>query len=121
MNRVYLVGRSGANCEAPKYTANSTAVINFSLATSERRGDATETQWHRIVVYGRFAEIIQPQILKGVEMFVTGKLWTRAWQDKNGVRKESCEIIADTIRVCSRRGEEPQQFNPEVDDGFPNQ
>jgi single-strand DNA-binding protein len=106
MNMAFIIGNSGSNAEL-KYTPSGTAVVNLSIATSERRGDAFETHWHRVVLFGKTAEKMAPRIQKGTQVFVQGKINTRSWEDKQGQKKTSVEITANWIRVI-QKDNEPQ-------------
>jgi single-strand DNA-binding protein len=101
MNMCFLIGNSGADAEL-KYTQNGTAIVNVSIATSEKRGDAYETHWHRIVLFGKTAESMAPRIKKGSQLFIQGKIFTRSWQDKDGVKKTSVEITANWVRIIQK-------------------
>ena len=88
VNKVILVGRLGQNPEV-KYTPSGAAVANFSVATNEswvdKAGQKQErTEWHRIVVWGKVAELCQQYLAKGRQAYIEGRLQTRQWQDKDG-------------------------------------
>jgi single-strand DNA-binding protein len=109
MNQVTILGRSGANAEV-KYAQNGTAIVNLSIATSEKQGETWVSTWHKVVVFGKTAENIATVCFKGSEVFVYGKIVNRKWTDKNGQEKHSQEIIANWIRVCeSGRPKQQQQ------------
>lgn len=102
VNKVILVGRLGQNPEV-RYTAGGTAVANFSVATNEswmdKSGQKQErTEWHRVVVWGKLAELCNQYLTKGREVFVEGRLQTRDWQDKNGQARQTTEIQAQTVQ-----------------------
>ena len=100
LNRVTLLGRLGADPEV-KYTQNGTAVANLSLATDNRikRGDQweTQTEWHRVVAWGKLAEIAQEYLSKGSSLCLEGRLQTRQWEDKDGNKRYTTEIIAQNL------------------------
>jgi single-strand DNA-binding protein len=111
VNKVILVGRLGSDPEL-KYTANSQAVAKFSVATSEQwknkqTGDMQEkTEWHRIVVWGKMAEICGQHLAKGRQVYIEGKLATRSWEDQaSGQKKYSTEVIAQTVQFLGAAGE----------------
>ena len=88
VNKVILVGRLGQDPDV-RYMPNETAVCNFSLATSSSYKDKTgakvdQTEWHRIVMFGKVAEIAKEYLKKGSQIFVEGRLQTRKWQTKEG-------------------------------------
>ena len=102
VNKVLLIGRLGNNPEI-RFTNNSTAVANFNLATSENWNDKSgqrqeRTEWHRIVVWGKLAELCEKYLSKGRQCFVEGRLQTRSWDDKDGNKRYTTEIVATTIQ-----------------------
>lgn len=102
VNKVILVGRLGQNPEL-RYTPSGAAVANFSLATNEnwsdKQGQKQErTEWHRIVVWGKLAELCNQYLQKGREAYLEGRLQTRQWQDKDGNTKYTTEIHAQTVQ-----------------------
>ena len=110
VNKVILVGNLGKDPEL-RYTANGTAVVNFPLATSEnfkdREGNKQEkTEWHNIVAWRQLAEICGKYLHKGKQIYIEGKLQTRKWQDKNGVDRYSTEIVADSMQMLGRAGDD---------------
>lgn len=102
VNKVILVGRLGQNPEV-RYTPSGAAVANFSVATNEtwtdKNGQKQErTEWHRIVVWGKLAELCQQYLAKGRQCYVEGRLQTREWTDKDGQKKYSTEVQAQTVQ-----------------------
>jgi single-strand DNA-binding protein len=102
VNKVILVGRLGQNPEV-RYTPSGAAVANFSVATNEswvdKSGQKQErTEWHRIVVWGKLAELCSQYLTKGRQAYVEGRLQTREWQDKDGVKKYTTEVQAQTVQ-----------------------
>jgi single-strand DNA-binding protein len=102
LNQVTILGNVGMS---PKLlvTKTGTAILEFSLATHEKRGEVQETHWHRVKAFGKTAEISGGMIQKGDEVFVSGRLWNRAWTDKDGKQRSSVEIVASYIRVSKKR------------------
>lgn len=104
INKVILIGNLGADPEV-RYMPAGGAVANFTLATSEswtdkQTGEKKEaTEWHRVVVYQRLAEIVGEYTRKGSKVYVEGKLKTRKWQDQQGVERYTTEIIAETVQM----------------------
>lgn len=124
VNKVILVGRLGQNPEV-RYTPSGAAVANFSLATNEtwmdKSGQKQErTEWHRIVVWGKLAELCGQYLAKGRQAYVEGRLQTRQWQDKDGQTKYTTEIQAQTIQFLGAtagagapsRDSSPEMGNP---------
>lgn len=102
VNKVMLIGRLGNNPEI-RYTNTGTAVANFNVATSENWNDKNgqkqeRTEWHRVVVWGKLAELCEKYLSKGRQCFVEGRLQTRSWDDKEGNKRYTTEIVAATIQ-----------------------
>ncbi len=109
VNKVILVGRLGRDPET-RYTGGGQAVANFSLATDEsykdRNGERHKrTEWHKIVVWGKQAEIAQQYLKKGSLVFIEGRIQSREWQDKEGQKRTSFEIVANNFRMLGGRAE----------------
>ncbi len=104
VNKVILIGNLGNDPEV-RYTASGAAVANVSLATSEQwkdreSGEQQErTEWHRVVFFGRIAEVVGEYLRKGSQIYVEGRLQTRKWQDKDGNDKYSTEIVANDMQM----------------------
>ncbi len=109
LNKVMLIGNLGADPEI-RYTAGGAAVANVRMATAEswRDKDSGETQerteWHRVVFFGRLAEIVEQYVKKGSQIYIEGRLQTRKWQDKEGNEKSSTEIVASEMQMLGGRG-----------------
>ncbi len=102
VNRAIIVGNLGADPEL-RYTQNQTAVATLNIATTETRTDANgekqeQTEWHRIVVWGRQAENCSKFLAKGRQVYVEGRLQTRSWDDKDGVKRYTTEIVAQNVQ-----------------------
>lgn len=117
VNKVILIGNLGRDPEL-RYTPNGTAVAQFSIATTEawkdkQSGENQErTEWHRIVMYSRLAEIAGEYLRKGSKIFIEGRLQTRKWQDKNsGQDRYTTEIIADSLQMLDGKGSSGQSSN----------
>jgi single-strand DNA-binding protein len=109
VNKVILVGNVGRDPEI-RYTQGGTPVANFSLATTDRfknrSGEMEErTEWHRIVAWGRLAEICGEYLQKGKQIYIEGRLQTRDWEDKEGGKRYTTEVIAQTMQMLGRRGD----------------
>ncbi|HYN78191.1 MAG TPA: single-stranded DNA-binding protein [Lamprocystis sp. (in: g-proteobacteria)] len=100
VNKVILIGNLGNEPDV-RYMPSGDAVANVSIATSEswkdkNTGETQErTEWHRVVFFGKIAEIVKQYLHKGSKIYVEGKLRTRKWQDKEGVERYSTEVIVD--------------------------
>jgi len=110
VNKVILVGNLGRDPEL-RYTQQGTAVANFTLATNEsfqKKDGAREerTEWHRIVVWGRTAENCSQYLAKGRTVYIEGRLQTREWENKEGQKQRTTEIVAQTVQFLGGpRGE----------------
>lgn len=110
INKVIIIGRLGDNPDMRTF-ANGDAVANLSVATSDRWQDKQSgewrevTEWHRIVLYRRLAEIAGQYLRKGSKVYIEGKLKTRKWQDKNGQERYITEIQGDSLQMLDSRQE----------------
>jgi single-strand DNA-binding protein len=108
VNKVILVGNLGKDPDV-RYLPDGGAVVNLALATSSSWKDKNtgekreETEWHRVVIYGRLAEIAGEYCKKGRSVYIEGRLKTRKWQDQSGVDKYTTEIIADQMQLLGGR------------------
>ena len=109
VNKVILVGNLGKDPET-RYMPSGGAVTNLTLATSEswkdkQSGEAQErTEWHKVAMFGRLAEIAAEYLRKGSQVYIEGKLRTRKWQDKEGKDRWTTEIIADEMQMLGSKG-----------------
>lgn len=106
VNKAILVGRLGKDPEI-KYTPNGTAIANFTMATSENYKDKDgqkqeRTEWHRIVAFGKLAEICGEYLAKGKQVYIEGRIQTRSWDDKDGNKKYMTEIVANTMQMLGK-------------------
>jgi single-strand DNA-binding protein len=102
VNKVILIGNLGRDPEL-RYTAGGTAVANFTVATTEnwtgKTGQREErTEWHRIVAWGRTAELCAQYLAKGRTVYVEGRIQSREWEDKEGQKRKTTEIVANTVQ-----------------------
>ncbi len=108
VNKVILIGNLGADPEA-RSTQSGSTVTNFRIATSEKwtskDGQAQErTEWHRIVTFGRLADHCRDYLSKGRQVYVEGRIQTNAWEDREGNKRYTTEIIAQTVQFLGRSG-----------------
>ena len=126
INKVILIGNLGRDPEL-RYTQNGQPVANFSLATSEQwtdknSGEKVErTEWHRIVVWGRSAEHCSQYLAKGRTVYIEGRLQTREWEDKEGQKRSTTEVNAQTVQFLGgpRGQNQPDAGSPQT--GSPSQ
>ena len=108
VNKVLLIGRLGRDPEV-RYTPDGTAIANFSIATSEEWKDKNtgekqeRTEWHRIVAFRRLGEICGEYLSKGRQVYVEGRLQTRDWQDKDGNKRYTTEIVASQMQMLGSK------------------
>jgi len=107
VNKVILIGNIGADPEL-RYTPSGTAVTNFNMATNENwtdnSGDRQErTEWHRIVVWGRLAEICNQYLRKGSKIYIEGRLQTRSWEGQDGQKRYTTEVVARDMQILDSR------------------
>ena len=114
INKVILIGNLGADPEM-KYTADGRAIANFNVATSERWRDKKtgeqqeKTEWHRIVMFGRVAEVAGEFLTKGSPVYLEGKLQTRKWQDSEGTDRWTTEVVASQMQMLGKGESQPQK------------
>jgi len=103
LNKTMLIGNLGAEVET-RETKSKVAVANFRIATTERWKDAQgnqqeATEWHRVVAFGRLAEICDEYLVKGSRVYIEGRLQTRKWEDGDGITRFTTEIIARELKM----------------------
>ena len=108
VNKVILIGNLGADPEV-RFTGSGTAVANFNIATTERfnnrEGEKQErTEWHRIVMFGRQAEIAKEYLHKGRQVYIEGRLQTRQWEDQQGQKRYTTEVVCNNMQMIGSRG-----------------
>jgi single-strand DNA-binding protein len=109
VNKAIIVGNLGRDPEM-RYTPDGLAVANFSVATSEEWKDKNtgekrqKTEWHRIVAFGRLAEICGEYLSKGKKVYIEGRIQTRDWEDKEGVKRYTTEIVAGQMQMLDPKG-----------------
>ncbi len=110
VNKAIIVGNLGADPEQ-RYTQNNTPVTTFRVATTDQWTDKQSgqkqerTEWHRIVAWGRLAEICGQYLRKGKQVYIEGRLQTRDWEDQQGQKRYTTEIVAQTMQMLGRPGE----------------
>ena len=112
-NIVHLIGNLGSDPEI-NFLDNGTGVVNVSLATNEsykdkNTGEKVEhTEWHRLVVWGRQAEVMNQYTQKGSKLFIEGSLQTRKWEDKEGITRYTTEVKVRSFDFLDKKGEGPE-------------
>ena len=120
VNKVILVGNLGRDPEV-RYAASGNAIANVTIATTDswkdrQSGDRQErTEWHRVVFFGRLAEIVSEYLKKGAQVYVEGRLQTRKWQDQSGADRYTTEIVANEMQMLGSRGGGASRGDTEFD------
>ena len=122
VNKVLLIGRLGKDPEV-RYTPDGMMVTNFTMATDEQRKDKNgqkiqRTEWHRIVTFGKLAEICSSYLSKGKLIFIEGRIQTKSWEDKDGNKRYTTEIIANNMQMLDSKGQTRSQ-DADADDHAP--
>ncbi|MGO2415884.1 MULTISPECIES: single-stranded DNA-binding protein [Cobetia] len=136
VNKVILIGNLGQDPEV-RFTPSGSAVCNLNLATTDTWNDRQSgqrqerTEWHRVVMFNKLAEVAQQYVKKGSRLYIEGRLQTRKWQDQNGNDRYSTEIVANDMQMLDTRGEggggnfsgggRPQQAPPQQGGNFGGQ
>ena len=108
VNKVILIGHLGADPEM-KYGSSGNPFTTFNLATTEswtKDGQKTEkTEWHRIIAFGKLAEICAQYLTKGRQVYIEGKIQTRSWEDKDGIKRWTTEILCQNMQMLGSAGD----------------
>lgn len=117
INKVILVGNVGKDPEI-RHLDSGVAVANFPLATSEnytaKNGDKVEsTEWHNIVAWRGLAEVVEKYVTKGRQLYIEGKIKTRSWEDKEGNKRYTTEVVADVMQMLGTRQDNQPNNKPE--------
>jgi single-strand DNA-binding protein len=123
INKVILIGRLGTDPEVKNVSASST-VARLSVATSEawtdKEGQKQErTEWHRVVVWGKLAELCGKYLTKGRQVYVEGRLQTRSWEDQQGQKRYTTEIVANTVQFLGGASAESRESYAQNDNFGP--
>jgi single-strand DNA-binding protein len=126
VNKAILLGRLGADPEV-RYTSSGTAITNFRMATStmftNKEGQKEEkTEWHKVVAFGRLGEICGEYLAKGKQVYIEGRIQTRDWEDKDGNKRWTTEIIVQSMQLLGNAGEKgkgPSSSEPPPLDDVP--
>jgi single-strand DNA-binding protein len=109
VNKVILIGRAGKDPEM-KYAPSGTAIANFTMATNERTKDkdgnfTDHTDWHRVVAFGRTAEVAGEYLTKGKLVYVEGRIQTRSWEDQNGQKRYTTEVVCNNMQLLGSKSD----------------
>lgn len=114
VNKIILVGRLGNAPEVKQSNENGKGIVNFTMATSEgwkdKGGNKQErTEWHRIVAFGKLAEIMARYLKKGQQVYLEGRIQTREWEHSDGGKRYTTEIVAKQMQMLGSKGDTPQE------------
>jgi len=122
VNKWIGIGRLGGDPEV-RYTQDGSMITNFNLATDEsytKDGEKVQkTEWHRIVTFKKLAEICGNYLTKGKLVYIEGKIQTRQWDDKQGAKRYTTEIVASNMQMLEKKGEQAPEVNGTPDDDVP--
>ncbi|MFB0565053.1 MAG: single-stranded DNA-binding protein [Candidatus Aminicenantaceae bacterium] len=119
LNKVTLIGHLGRNPEIRYLPQSERPVAKFTLATNERffnpntNESRDHTEWHRIVAWGKLAEFCEKYLTQGKQVYLEGRLRTRNWEDREGKKRSTTEINAQTIVLLGKRGEPVEEVVPQ--------
>ena len=105
LNRCEFIGRLGKDPET-RYTADSNAICNFSIAVGYKTATKEPTEWVRVTAFGKLAGICADYLKKGSQVFIAGRMTTRKWQNKDGVDQYTTEVVADQMQMLGSRQED---------------
>ena len=118
INKVILVGNVGKDPEV-HYVEENLPVARFPLATSDKgyktkdgRQIPDRTEWHNVVVWRRLAEVVEKYVKKGTQLYLEGKIKTRSYEDKDGIKRYSTEIVVDVLQLLGSRSDNPASATP---------
>jgi single-strand DNA-binding protein len=123
INKAILIGRLGADPDV-RYTPDGMMVTNFRIATDmqwkDKSGErVSRTEWHKIVTFGKLAEICNSYLSKGKLVFIEGRIQTRAWDDKDGVKRYTTEIVANDMKMLDSKGQAKAVDGSAADEHLP--
>jgi len=111
LNQCNFIGRVGKDPET-RYTTNGKTVANLSIACSEKYNGEEKTEWVNVIFWEKLAEIVQKYVTKGSLIFVSGKMQTSSWEDKEGVKRYKTEIVANTMKMLDGKKKDDSQGAP---------
>ncbi|MBT4483914.1 MAG: single-stranded DNA-binding protein [Candidatus Latescibacteria bacterium] len=124
LNKVMLIGNLGADPEV-KYSASGTPIASFNMATSDNRKNKDgewedRTEWHKIVMFGRQAEICKDYLKKGSKIFLDGRLQTRSWDDQSGQKRYLTEVVGNNMVMLDSKSQASSMNESEHDTSYSN-
>lgn len=123
INKAIIIGNLGNDPEV-RYSSGGDAIANMNIATTyswkDKNGDKQEkTEWHRVVMFGKLAEICGEYLKKGSQVYIEGKLQTRKWTDKSDIERYTTEIVADRMQMLGSNKRNDVSRNDDIDDDIP--
>ena len=123
VNRATIIGNLGNDPEI-RYSSGGDAIANLIIATTDnwkdKNGDKQEkTEWHRVTMFGKLAEICGEYLKKGSQVYIEGKLQTRKWTDKSNIERYTTEIVADRMQMLGSNKRNDVSRNDDIDDDIP--
>ena len=114
LNLCSFIGRAGRDPET-RYAASGTAVTNFSLAVGYKYKDTESTEWVNVVCFGKLASLVSQYVEKGKQLFISGRMQTDKWQDKDGKDRYTTKIIANTVQFLGSASDKPEAYKPRTE------
>ena len=123
INKAIVIGNLGNDPEI-RYSSGGDAIANMNIATTDSRKDKNgnkqeKTEWHRVVIFGKLAEICGEYLKKGSQVYIEGKLQTRKWTDKSSVDHYTTEIVADRMQMLGGNRKSDDSKSDDIDDDAP--
>lgn len=120
VNKAILIGNLGKDPET-RYSQSGSCICNFSLATTEKYNGESKTDWHNIVAFGKLGDICGEYLRKGSKVYISGKIQTRQWEDRDGNKRYTTEIVASEMKMLDGRSESRRDTSQSNMNGEMNQ
>jgi len=114
LNACMFIGRAGRDPEQ-RFSASGMEVTNFSLAVGYKYKDTESTEWINVVCFGKLASLVSQYVQKGKQLFVSGRMQTDKWQDKDGNDRYTTKIIANTVQFLGSASDRPEAYKPRTE------
>jgi single-strand DNA-binding protein len=121
LNQCNFIGRLGKDLEPLKYSPSGTAIAEFSLAVGYKYKDTEHTEWVRITAFGKLAEICGEYLTKGKQVFISGRLQTDSWEDREGNKRYTTKVVANQMQMLGEKAKSgtAEKANEVPDDDIP--
>jgi len=116
LNQCNFIGRAGRDPET-RYAASGTAVTNFSLAVGYKYKETESTEWVLVICFGKLAELVEQYVQKGKQLFVSGRMKTEQWEDRDGNKRYTTKIIADKVQFLGS-SDRPEAYKPKEAEAY---